>query len=78
MSMNPNTREYHYYDVQIGGYTREYFVGEETMQLSGVLKLVYPVEHGIIEDWTAMEKVWHHMFYVESCSRRSTCRPCAS
>jgi actin len=63
--MNPNTREYHYYDVQYGGYTREYYVGEEAMQLRGVLKLMYPVEHGIIEDWTAMEKIWHYMFYTD-------------
>ncbi len=63
--MNPNTREYHYYDVQIGGYVREYYVGEEAMQLAGVLKLTYPVEHGIIEDWTAMEKIWHYMFYTD-------------
>ncbi len=35
------------------------------MQLSGVLKLMYPVEHGLIEDWTAMEKIWHYMFYTD-------------
>ncbi|MBN2151967.1 MAG: hypothetical protein JW839_11000 [Candidatus Lokiarchaeota archaeon] len=63
--MNPFTREYNYYDVEIGGYVREYYVGEEAEQLRGVLKLTYPVEHGIIEDWTAMEKVWHYLFYTD-------------
>ncbi|MEX2683283.1 MAG: hypothetical protein Q6373_017035 [Candidatus Sigynarchaeota archaeon] len=63
--MNPFTREYHYYDVEIGGYAREYYVGEEALQLSGVLKLAYPVENGIIEDFSAIEKIWHYMFYTE-------------
>ncbi|TFF99428.1 MAG: actin, cytoplasmic 2 [Promethearchaeota archaeon] len=46
-------------------YTREYYIGEEAMQLKGVLKLMFPVEHGIIEDWTAMEKIWHYTFYTD-------------
>jgi len=29
------------------------------------LKLTYPIEHGIIEDWDMMEKIWHHCFYNE-------------
>ncbi len=46
-------------------YTREYYIGEEAKQLKGVLKLMFPVEHGIIEDWTAMEKIWHYTFYTD-------------
>ena len=44
-------------------YVREYYIGEEALGLRGVLKLVYPVEHGIINDWEAMEKIWHYTFY---------------
>merc|ERR1712087_377830 len=27
--------------------------------------LKYPVEHGIVNNWDDMEKVWHHTFYNE-------------
>jgi len=29
------------------------------------LKLSYPLEHGIIEDWGAMEKIWHYTFFTD-------------
>jgi len=44
-------------------YVREYYVGEEAMNLRGVLKLMYPIEHGIVTDWDAMEKIWHYTFH---------------
>ena len=44
-------------------YVREYYVGEEAMNLRGVLKLIYPIEHGIVKDWDAMEKIWHYTFH---------------
>ena len=31
-------------------YTREYYIGEEALQLRGVLRLNYPIGHGIVED----------------------------
>ncbi len=46
-------------------YTREYYIGEEAMQLKGVLKLMFPIDHGIIGDWSAMEKIWHYTFYTD-------------
>merc|ERR1719150_957296 len=42
---------------------REYFMGEEATSKKGVLALTYPLEHGIVKDWTDMEKVWHYTFY---------------
>ena len=44
-------------------YVREYYVGEEAMNLRGVLKLNYPIEHGTVNDWDAMEKIWHYTFH---------------
>ena len=26
---------------------------------------MHPIEHGIITDWAAMERLWHHVFYNE-------------
>ncbi|MHA1608181.1 MAG: actin, cytoplasmic 2 [Candidatus Freyarchaeota archaeon] len=44
-------------------HTREYYIGEEALNLRGVLRLVYPIEHGIVSDWDAMEKIWHYTFF---------------
>ncbi|MFX0061849.1 MAG: actin, cytoplasmic 2 [Candidatus Hermodarchaeota archaeon] len=44
-------------------YVREYYIGEEAMNLRGVLKLIYPIEHGVVTDWDAMEKIWHYTFH---------------
>mmetsp|Transcript_23589 Transcript_23589/g.54915 ORF Transcript_23589/g.54915 Transcript_23589/m.54915 type:complete len:383 (+) Transcript_23589:93-1241(+) len=41
----------------------DYFVGEAALSKKGVLQLSYPVAHGIVKDWTDMEKVWHHTFF---------------
>lgn len=46
-------------------YTREYYIGEEAMELKGIMKLNFPVEHGIINDWPAMERIWHYTFYTD-------------
>mgnify|MGYP006282503573 CR=1 FL=1 len=35
----------------------------ELFQLSGILKIVYPIELGKIEDYTAWEKLMHGIFY---------------
>ena len=33
------------------------FFGDEAIAKRGVLKLVYPLEHGIVTDWDAMAEV---------------------
>lgn len=49
----------------MGNENKDCYVGSEAQAKRGVLKLEYPIEHGIIEDWDAMEKIWHHCFYNE-------------
>ncbi|MGQ4833456.1 MAG: actin, cytoplasmic 2 [Candidatus Asgardarchaeia archaeon] len=44
-------------------YQREYYIGKEAMSIRGVLKLIYPIEHGIIKDWDAMTRIWHYTFF---------------
>jgi len=46
-----------------GSASKDYFMGEEALSKRGVLSLSYPLEHGIVKDWTDMEKVWHHTFF---------------
>ena len=31
----------------------------------GILKLNYPIEHGVVENWDDMEKIWEHIFANE-------------
>eukprot|EP01084_Bolivina_argentea_P238044 399926_1 len=31
----------------------------------GILRLKYPIEHGIVTNWDDMEKLWHQTFYNE-------------
>jgi actin len=51
--------------VIIGVEAKDEYLGEEAQQKRGVLKITYPIEHGIVKDWDDMEKIWNHTFYVE-------------
>lgn len=42
---------------------REYYVGEDAINLRGILRLINPVECGIVTDWEAIEKIWHYIFH---------------
>merc|ERR1719384_414746 len=44
---------------------KDVYVGDEAMAKKGILKLSYPIEHGVITNWDNMEKIWHHTFYNE-------------
>jgi len=51
--------------VIIGLEAKDEYIGDEAQQKRGVLKISYPLAHGIIQDWDDMEKIWNHTFYVE-------------
>ncbi len=51
--------------VIIGTDAKKEYIGDEAQQKRGVLKITYPIEHGIVKDWDDMEQIWHHTFYVE-------------
>ncbi|XP_065828346.1 alpha-centractin-like [Oscarella lobularis] len=48
--------------VMAGGIDETLFVGHKAEEHRGLLKLNYPMEHGIINDWADMEQIWHHVF----------------
>ena len=51
--------------AMVGADQKEYYVGKNADEKRGILKLSYPVEKGIIEDWDGMEKIWDHCFTNE-------------
>merc|ERR1712028_161635 len=48
--------------AMLQGSNKDYYVGEEAMQKRGILILKYPLEHGVIQNWDDMEKIWKHTF----------------
>jgi actin len=51
--------------IMIGSEQKDYFVGTQAEEKRGILILKYPIEHGIVEDWDDMEKIWDHTFTNE-------------
>jgi actin-related protein len=51
--------------IMVGAEQKDYFVGQQAEEKRGILLLKYPIEHGIVEDWEDMEKIWDHTFTNE-------------
>lgn len=46
-----------------GSGNKNIFVGDDAQAKRGVLKLRYPIEHGVVSDWNDMERIWEYTFY---------------
>jgi actin len=51
--------------IIVGMEKKEVYVGSEAQAKRGILTLRYPIDHGIVQHWGDMEKIWHHTFYNE-------------
>ena len=54
-----------YSEFTIDGGEREFFIGEDAQLKRGILKLNYPIKHGVIENWEEMEKIQDYIFTNE-------------
>ena len=52
-----------YRSIMVGMGAKDVYVGEQAQKKRGILRLRYPIEHGIITNWDDMEKIWHHAFF---------------
>ncbi|KAJ1550077.1 Actin-2, partial [Cladochytrium tenue] len=41
------------------------FIGKRAQELRGLLRIRYPMEHGVVTDWDDMEKIWQHVYSDE-------------
>jgi len=53
--------------VMAGAAEGEFFVGKKAEELRGLLKIRYPLEHGIVRDWNDMERIWHYAYSELRC-----------
>lgn len=48
-----------------GAVEGDLFIGKRAQELRGLLKIKYPIEHGIVQDWDDMEKIWQFIYTDE-------------
>lgn len=51
--------------IMMGTENKELYVGSEANSKRGVLTLNYPIKHGQVLDWDAMEAIWQHTYQNE-------------
>lgn len=44
--------------VMAGGLEDKLFIGKRAQEYRGLLKIQYPMEHGVVTDWDDMERIW--------------------
>ena len=55
----------HLQRVLVGMSTNYTCLGSEAQDKRGVFTIKYPIEHGIVNSWEDMEKIWYHTFFNE-------------
>ncbi|PVZ97648.1 hypothetical protein BB558_006381 [Smittium angustum] len=51
--------------IMAGAVEGNYFVGRKAEELRGLLRISYPIEHGVVTNWDDMEKIWSHVYTEE-------------
>lgn len=48
-----------------GALEGDVFIGRKAQEFRGLLKIKYPIEHGIVTDWDDMERIWSWVYAEE-------------
>jgi centractin len=48
-----------------GALEGDVFIGRKAQEFRGLLKIKYPMEHGIVTDWDDMERIWNLVYAEE-------------
>lgn len=51
--------------VMAGALEGDVFIGKRAQDFRGLLKIKYPMEHGIVTDWDDMERIWSWVYAEE-------------
>lgn len=51
--------------VMAGALEGDLFIGRRAQEYRGLLKVRYPMEHGIVTNWDDMEKIWSWVYQEE-------------
>jgi actin-related protein len=51
--------------VIAGALEGDVFIGRKAQEFRGLLKIKYPMEHGIVTDWDDMERIWNWVYAEE-------------
>ena len=61
--------------VMAGALEGDIFIGPKAEEYRGLLNIRYPMEHGIVQDWNDMEKIWQYIYSKEQLSTFSEEHP---
>ena len=62
--------------VLAGALEGDVFIGSRAQELRGLLKIRYPLEHGIVTDWDDMERIWQWVYQEELKTMSEEVRLC--
>lgn len=48
--------------VMTGGLEGDIFIGPKAEEYRGLLHIAHPMEHGIVENWNDMERIWTYIY----------------
>lgn len=51
--------------ILAGALEGDAFIGRKAQEFRGLLKIKYPMEHGIVQDWDDMERIWNWVYTQE-------------
>ncbi|KAH6563701.1 hypothetical protein BASA50_008039 [Batrachochytrium salamandrivorans] len=51
--------------VMAGAVEGDSFIGKKAQDLRGLLRIRYPMQHGVVTDWADMERIWQYLYTEE-------------